>query len=355
MNGPHGPEQQPSERFTFRSRAYVRFRWTEPNGPDAHFSVAEVITGRYRIEGLLTAGQFTVVLAARDDRTGRTVVLKAPRTDVLRRPDLDSTAAIHEELRRTRHVIQTERRLLVRLRNAGCNAVPVPHDYVHDLNPDLAEPALGLNDALIETEPYLVLQRIGGISLETLLLHEFPRGMDERQAFAIIGPIVDILAHLHEPWTLASGRTWHCVYQDLKPANILVDAHGRPTLLDFGGCQVVIDGTPVLEGSYTEGYGAPECENPARVLLPCADVYGIGSTLHHMLSGIDPRDHIERARLRRGQRPEREALPARCSEGVRDLVARCLAPRPSDRPASARDVARLLSTLTTRETSRLPS
>src|SRR5262249_50596395 len=142
------------------------------------------------------------------------------------------------------------------------------------------------------------------------------------------------------------GRTWHCVYQDLKPSNIIVDDSGRPHLLDFGGCQVIVDGVPVLEGASTVGYRPPECEGPgARVLLPCADVSGIGTTLHHMLSGIAPRDAIDRGRRRPGEPPDLRLLPRGVSAGMRDILARCVAPRPSDRLADARQVALALAGL----------
>src|SRR5262249_20377518 len=151
---------------------------------------------------------------------------------------------------------------------------------------------------LVETEPYLVLQRLSGVTLEQALAADFPEGMDERLALGLILPVVRALAVLEQPWRLPNGRTWHCVYQDLKPSNLMIDRSGLLTLFDFGGCQVVVDGVPVLEGSCTPGYAPPEChgDGAARVLLACANVYTIGSTLHHMLTGIDPRERLERGR-----------------------------------------------------------
>ncbi len=260
---------------------------------------------------------------------GRGVVIKAVRSDILQRlpPVADRVSAVVGEIRRFRHLLQTERRLLVRLRNVGCNGVPNPNDYVYDVDPALE--AFVPDAFLIQTEPYLVLQELIGVTLEELLATEFPSGMDERMALEWIAPVVRTLAVLHEPWRFVNGRTWHCVYQDLKPANLVVDPLGRLTLLDFGGCQIVVDGVPVLEGAFTHGYCVPECEEPtARVLLPCADVYTIGSTLHHMLSGVDPR---ERPRCRPGRGEESldsRSLPPRCSLEVRRLLDRCLAPRP---------------------------
>ena len=176
----------------------------------------------------------------------------------------DAAAAVDAAVRHVRHLLQTERRLLVRLRNAGCNGVPVPLDYVYDVSPTLAEiaagadggPPLSLDEFLIGSEPYLVLPLLTGVSLEELLAREFPAGMDERQALEMIRPVVRTLAVLHEPWRHASGRTWHCIYQDLKPANLMIDARGQAILIDLGGCQVVVDGVPVLEGAFTPGYCA---------------------------------------------------------------------------------------------------
>jgi serine/threonine protein kinase len=340
------PADATAEPFTLRSRAFWRIRWPEPQGPEGVVTVAQVVAGRYEVEGLFAAGEHTVMLRARDQRTRRPVMIKALRTDVLS-GFADRRASMIDQLRGLRHVLQTERRLLVRLRNAGCNGVPNPNDYVYDLKPSLAEAGLepALDGFLAETEPYLVLQRLSGVSLEELLATQYPAGMGERQALELIRPVVRILERLHEPWRLRSGRTWHCVYQDLKPANVLIDPLGRPTLLDFGGCQVVVDGTPVLEGSCTAGYAPPECEGPPRVLLPCADVYTIGSTLHHMLTGVNPRERLGRRGDRAGTRLDPDDVPSRCSSAVKDVLRRCLAPKPSERLADARQVARLLDPL----------
>jgi serine/threonine protein kinase len=321
-----------------RGRPFLRA--TLPEAPETlpTFTVAETIAGRYRVEGLFAVGAISVLMVALDLRTRRRVLIKAIRCPSS--PPVPPGArdeAWSAEVRRARHLLQTERRLLVRLRNAGRTAVPHPNDYVYDRNPALD----GLGPALAESEPFLVLELISGTPLDERLATAYPRGMDEGRARELIAPVVDVLEVLHEPWRLRSGHTWHCVYQDLKPANILVDPSGRARLLDFGGCQVVVDGVPVLEGACTAGYRPPECEGPAaRVLLPCADVYCIGSTLHHMLSGIDPR-----RRGGPGEPPDPRSLPARVSPPMRDLIARCLARRPSDRFADARQVSRALADL----------
>jgi hypothetical protein len=77
-------------------------------------------------------------------------------------------------------------------------------------------------------------------------------------------------------------------------------------------------------------------------------VYGIGSTLYHMLTGVDPRDRLARWRGGPGGHLSPVDLPDRCSPGVRRLLERCLAPKPSDRLADAGQVARTISSMVAR-------
>jgi serine/threonine protein kinase len=326
-----------------RGRSFVRVAIPDRDPSATAAIVPRTLADRFRVVDLFALGELSFLLRARDECLRRDVVIKAIRPEALFVPPEvpDRPQALEAEVRRARHALQTERRLLVRLRNAGCDAVPVPIDYLYDDNPALQRPPFCdvdgqplLGAALLAAEPFLVLPLLEGVTLEELLAREFPEGMDESDAIALILPIVRVLEVLHQPWTQQNGRTWHCVYQDLKPANILVGLSGRATLIDFGGCQVVVDGVPVLEGACTPGYAPPECEGPARVLLPCADVYTLGATLYHMLTGIDPREALDLARL-----------PSRVSPALRDFLHRCLAPRPSDRPADARRVAEVLAGL----------
>jgi len=292
------------QEFDDGGRAFLRTRLPDPHPPSPPFVVAREVGGRYRVRDVLASGELTVLLRADDLRLNRPVALKALRNDLDPADTPEALEGLTAAVRHARHVVQTERRLLVRLRNAGCNAVPVPVDYVYDRNPALASAHPGIAPFLAATEPYLVLTLLPGRTLESALEDDFPDGLAERRALRMILPVVRTLAELHAPWRPATGRTWHCVYQDLKPANLMLDDLDRLTLLDFGGCQVVVDGAPVLAGSCTPGYAPPECDGhgPARVLLPCADVYTIGTTLYQMLTGNDPREFAAEV-------PDLKALP----------------------------------------------
>jgi len=84
--------------------------------------------------------------------------------------------------------------------------------------------------------------------------------------------------HMHEPGPI--------IYRDMKPANIVIDSQLRARLVDFGIAGVFPDRfTPAPLG--TDGYAAPEQYNGA--VTPAIDVYGLGATLHHLLTRADPR------------------------------------------------------------------
>lgn len=78
------------------------------------------------------------------------------------------------------------------------------------------------------------------------------------------------------------------VLRDLNPGNVMVDARARVRLIDLE--LVAVPGEPVVR-AYTPAYGAPE-QVDAEWLAPAppttADLYGLGATLFHLATGIDP-------------------------------------------------------------------
>ena len=74
----------------------------------------------------------------------------------------------------------------------------------------------------------------------------------------------------------------------------MVDAHGRPTLIDFGASRAAMAGrTTTMTAIFTPGYAAAEQFTSAR-LGPWTDIYGLAATLYHAITGTSPPSAIER-------------------------------------------------------------
>ncbi|MFF5992773.1 serine/threonine-protein kinase [Prauserella flavalba] len=126
--------------------------------------------------------------------------------------------------------------------------------------------------------PFLVMQRIRGISISDLLAqHErLPIGW----AAAIAAQTCSVLAVAHHA---------SLIHRDLKPANLMLEADGTVKVLDFGlaGALDVADMSQITRSGQnigTPAYMAPE-QVIAAMSSPRTDLYALGCTLHEMLTG----------------------------------------------------------------------
>ncbi len=265
-------------KFAFKKKATHTWQHVEINGRsfrklalklsddrEIRLTVPQRIAQRYEVHDLLARGGGGVILVALDRKTGHRVLVKALAEYNTYRYDLKQPIdGVTDSLVRMRHHLQSERRILVQLRNQGSNAVPHPNDYVYDVNlglrgPHRTEFAEEWNfddEALLSSEPYLVMQFVPGINLKEVVGKYYRGGLDEPLALRLIDQVARVLELIGQPIRMASGQTWELVYQDLKPGNILVDEYGHVTVIDFGGCQLMIDDVLVLHGSHSAGFCA---------------------------------------------------------------------------------------------------
>jgi serine/threonine protein kinase len=345
----------------YAGRSFVKGEVPAGDNRGRPFTVAQPLAGRYEIMGFFASGGTGLLLEGHDLRTTSRVLVKCVlRYDVLSYARYGDRDGFTNQLRAPRKTLEVETRILVLLRNAGCNAVPHPNDFVFDTNPLLRGPYPTEDgsewtyddEPMIDAEPYLIMEAVEGTSLEQILAAQPDRRLSEERTLGIIRQVVAVLRLLHEPRELRPGMTWRLIYQDLKPANLLVAAHDRVTVLDLGGCQLtnLATGQKLLQGACTPAYCAPECERPYAHLTPAADVYTVGSTLFHLLTGRSPLEFLPAGlalNQARAVRLDTSLLLDVCRPATRELIARCLAEDPAGRYADMRELERALEELST--------
>ncbi|RMH19099.1 MAG: serine/threonine protein kinase [Acidobacteria bacterium] len=272
--------------------------------------------GGYPIVRLLGRGATGVVYEARARRPPRPVAIK------LLYPGATSASL------RTRFAVEAEllARLdhpgIARLYEAGSEEIPGPHGAAFRLS-------------------FLVMEHVAGERLDHWA--DDP----ERPLAEVLETFValcDAVAHAHRRGVL---------HRDLKPANVLVTAGGQPKVLDFGiACasqaagedQARITATGQVLGSVA--YMSPEQLQDCRRATERSDVYSLGVILYRMLSGRLPfeaagRSLVEQAAaVIEGGAPPPLSLHDRALGGdLETVVATAMAKRPSERYASADDLA----------------
>ena len=193
--------------------------------------------------------------------------------------------------------------------------------------------------------PCLIRELVPGRSLEERL--EEDGSLHWPEAFSIGITIAQALAHAH-----AQG----VIHRDVKPANIIMDKNYRqPKLIDFDlakrmpetSQETLTRLTQTGDGIGSLSYLAPEQLTQARDVGPHADIYGLGMTLYHLISGqrpfldVDPEDFID-ALTRTGPRSLHEFAGATPAHACKVLEA-AYDPDPAKRYVDARTFAMSLS------------
>ena len=136
------------------------------------------------------------------------------------------------------------------------------------------------------------------------------------------------------------------LHLDLKPANVLMSHSGEPLIADFGLARRVDAGTGGgnEEISGTPSYMAPEqAMQQSHPLTASTDIYGLGAILYEMLTGRPPFRGPDAQSTLDSVLHEQPASPRSLRAGLSpDLEAiclRCLEKQPSDRFATARELA----------------
>lgn len=162
---------------------------------------------------------------------------------------------------------------------------------------------------------YIIMDYIEGESLDKILKEYGPQPEEVVIDWAM--QICDAFSYLH-------SQNPKIIYRDMKPANIMLKPEGNIKIIDFGIAREYkeqnLQDTTVLG---TRGYASPE-HYGSRQTDERSDIFTLGMTMHHLLTGIDPRpaDYI--------YAPVRQWNPA-LSEGIEAIIDKCTQLNPEDR------------------------
>jgi hypothetical protein len=169
-------------------------------------------------------------------------------------------------------------------------------------------------------EHYVVVPFFAGKTLKELVVQSGP--LHPISACRWTSALVDLLIYLH-------GQDPPILHRDIKPDNLLITAAGSLIALDLGIARPRAPGVPVTAIG-TPGYAAPE--QYQGLADERTDLYGLGATLHHMLTGYDA------DRERPFCHPPIRQLNPRVGPAMEALVAQLLCLVPDQRPSSAEEV-----------------
>lgn len=186
----------------------------------------------------------------------------------------------------------------------------------------LDHPALPRIVDIIESNAtiYVVMDYIEGESLDKIL--KAYGTQSEETVITWAKQLCDALSYLH-------GQKPPIIYRDMKPANVMLKPEGNVKIIDFGIAreykELSLADTTVLG---TKGYAPPEQysgQTDAR-----SDIFALGMTMHHLLTGVEPGNGEAYAPVRMWN-PE-------LSEGIELIIDRCAQPAAENRYQSCDDL-----------------
>lgn len=152
----------------------------------------------------------------------------------------------------------------------------------HNIMLKLKHPNIPAVIEIIEDEEsiFIVREYIEGVNISTLLNNHGAQSADTVIAWG--KELCSVLGYLHK-------ATPYYVYLDMKPLNVLLTTEGTLKVINFGS--VCINGEWNGNNSYYPtniGYAAPEQFGGLGQLDERTDIFGLGMTMHHLATGVDP-------------------------------------------------------------------
>lgn len=254
--------------------------------------IGSLVDGKYKILSEIGHGGMSVVYMAINEKANKTWAVKEVRKDG--RMDFNIV----------RQGLMAEIDTLKRLK----------HPYLPSII-----------DVIEDDETFIiVMDYVEGRSLDKIL--EEHGVQQESVVVEWAKQLCDVLGYLH-------SRTPAIIYRDMKPANVMLKPDGTVTLIDFGTAKNYEINYGETTGIGTIGYAAPEQYIGSGLGRTDArtDIYCLGMTLYHLLTGQDPcRNLISDTSIR--------AVNPALSRGLDSIIRKCTAHQPEDRYQSCEEL-----------------
>lgn len=280
---------------------------------DQLLPVGTILRSRYRIIELVGHGGMGAVYRAEDLRLqGRQCAVKEVLPELGLPPDL--LAQMQEQFYR-------EASILARLDHPN---LPKVSDYFSH-----------------HGREYLVMDFVPGRDLKEIV--DEARRQDtflrERRVLGWAAQLLDAVEYLH-------SQNPPVLHRDIKPSNIKLTPHGTIKLVDFGLVKLmapddsrtvtVVQGRGTVQYTPLEQYGGDLGHTDVR-----SDIYSIGATLYHLLTGVPPADAKQRFLKPGSLVPPRSLNPAISARTERAILA-AMSMHPDQRPSSIAELRALL-------------
>lgn len=246
--------------------------------------IGSIVDGKYKILNIIGRGGMSVVYLAMNEKANKPWAIKEVRKDGVKDFEVVKQGLIVET----------------------------------DLLKRLSHPNLpSIVDIIDKKEEFLiVMDYIEGNTLNAKLEEEGAQSQDDVVKWTI--QLCDVLGYLHT-------RTPAIIYRDMKPANIMLKPDGNITLIDFGTAREYkernLADTTCLG---TIGYAAPEQFGGIGQTDARTDIYCLGATIYHLLTGWNPSEPPYE------MKPIREINPT-LSKGLEKIILKCTKKNPDER------------------------
>ncbi len=254
--------------------------------------VGSVLDGKYKILQEIGHGGMSVVYLALNERANKTWAVKEVRKD-----GGNDASVVSQGL-----VAETE--MLKRLNHPGL--------------PSIID-VIDTDDSFI-----IVMDYIEGGNLERKLKHEGAQNAEDVIRWA--KQLTDVLGYLHT-------RKPPIIYRDMKPSNVMLKPDGNVSLIDFGTAREY-KSTSLQDTTYlgTRGYAAPEQFGGRGQTDARTDIFCLGATMYHLLTGYSPADTQFVIHKIGKFRPDLAGT------GIEAIVAKCCQAEPADRYQSCAEL-----------------